>query len=86
MSHRSAANLGSSAAQPTSPPLDLRRLVPFTSHNLLRFSTSPLAAIPKRGDIAPPFVAAVPEPDRYVVFSGPVGAEPGAPSSNRATP
>lgn len=54
----------------------LRRLYPFTSHNLLRFSRSPAVDVRHRDGIAPAFVAVVSDPDRYVVFSGAIGADP----------
>ena len=53
----------------------LRRLFPFTSHNLLRFSRSPDVAMPNSADIAPAFVAVVPDPDRYVVLAGAFDAQ-----------
>jgi hypothetical protein len=54
----------------------LRRLFPFTSHNLLRLSTSSDLGMRRRDHVAPAFVAVVPDPDRYIVHSGAIGAEP----------
>lgn len=48
----------------------LRRLFPFTSHNMLRFARSGDRGVWDRDAIAPVFVAVVPEPDRYVVYTG----------------
>jgi hypothetical protein len=58
---------------------NLRRLAPFTSHNLLRFRMLDMSeGLPnlRQETIAPAFVAVVPEPDRYVVIAGQVGVEP----------
>ena len=48
----------------------LRRLFPFTSHNMLRFARSADLGVWDRTKIAPVFVAVVPDPDRYLVYAG----------------
>src|SRR5690606_13223857 len=56
----------------------LRRLFPFTSHNLLRFSRTADLGLSNSADTAPVFVAVVPDPDRYIVYAD-ADAEPGQP-------
>lgn len=57
----------------------LRRLFPFTSHSLLRFSRTADLGLSSSADTAPVFVAVVPAPDRYIVYTDADDAEPGHP-------
>jgi hypothetical protein len=53
----------------------LRRFYPFTSHQLLRFATSPEWYLGE-GAVAPGCIDLAADPDRYIVWSGQLFHEP----------